>query len=262
MPQATNGSASIAYDEQGAGDPLLLIMGFATEAKWWAFQVPAFAAGFRVITFDNRGIGASVGPMDSISLEDMACDALAVLDATGVDRAHVVGISMGGAIAQHLALQAPERVRSLTLASTWCAPNAYLPRMGAIGDQLMDAIGPEAIGRASMLWLFTPKFIINNAGLLEQMESMVDQLAIPPETFHAQQRAVLLHDTHDRLGSIQAPTLIMVGRRDVFVPPELSEQIAAAMPSAEFTMIEGGHAYNIEEAESFNATVMAFLAKH
>ena len=256
------GDVDIAYEITGSGDPLLLIMGFAADSRMWMLQTPAFAKQYRCITFDNRGVGHSSKPAGPYSMEQMASDALAVLDAADAERAHVVGISMGGAIAQHLALKAPERVRSLVLASTWCAPNPYLPRLADIGTLLMDNAGPEAVIRASMLWLFTPAMIVNSPDMVGVIESQALEFAADREVFFAQQAAVFEHDTRDRLGSLTMPALVMVGRRDVFVPPELSMQIVEAMPRAEFTMLEAGHAYNLEEMDAFNKTVLDFIARH
>jgi pimeloyl-ACP methyl ester carboxylesterase len=264
MPTVRAGDADIGFEVAGDGDPILLITGFAAEAKIsWMFQVPTFAQLYRVITFDNRGVGASsASPVAGVSMEVMAQDALAVLDAAGAERAHVVGISMGGAIAQHVALKAPERVRSLVLASTWCARNSYLPRLARVGEDLMSAGGHMAIVRASMLWLFTPKFILEHGELVDAVEAMAGEMAVPTEAFHEQQRAIFDHDVRDRLGALEMPVRVMVGRRDTFVPPELSEQLSAAIPGSELVILEGGHAFNIEERDAFNAAVLEFLARN
>src|ERR1041385_5733358 len=118
MPIVRSGDADINYTVHGEGPPVLLIMGLAAGSQMWMLQLPALeAAGFQAITFDNRGVGASSAPPGPYTMEQMAADGIAVLDVLGIDKAHVVGISMGGAIAQHLALKAPERVRSLMLVS-------------------------------------------------------------------------------------------------------------------------------------------------
>ena len=260
MPTVRSDDADIAYEVTGDGDPLLLIMGFAADSRMWMLQAPAFAQSHRVITFDNRGSGGSSKPPAPYSMEQMADDARAVLDAEGIERAHVVGISMGGAIAQHLALSEPSRVRSLVLAATWCAPNAYTQRLSDLGERVLQAGGMEALISASMLWLFTPRFIIENAMFVESIEAMALALAPPIEAVRAQQEALLRHDTVERLASLDVPTLVMCGRRDTMVPPELSQQVAAAIPGAELVMTDSGHAFNIEEAETFNKLVLGFLA--
>src|SRR5438132_374730 len=133
MQTLRSGDATIAYEVAGDGDPLLMIMGLAADRRMWMLQLPVFTPHYRCITFDNRGVGDSSAPPGPFSMEQMAADALAVLDEAGVERAHVLAISMGGAIAQHLALKAPERIRSMVLASTWCSKNAYTQRMAEVG---------------------------------------------------------------------------------------------------------------------------------
>jgi 3-oxoadipate enol-lactonase len=262
MPTARAGDADIAYEINGSGDPLLMIMGFAADRRMWMLQVPVFGAHYRCVTFDNRGVGDSTAPDGPFSMEQMAEDALAVLDDAGIERAHVLAISMGGAIAQHLALKAPERIRSMVLASTWCSRNPYLQRIADTGRMIMDAGGPEGTTKASMLWLFTPKFILDRDPFVQQIEQMAVQFAVHPEVFDRQRDALLEHDVKDRLGALDIPTRVMCGRRDIFVPPELSEELAAAIPDAELVFIEGGHAYNLESFDAFNQTVLEFFAEH
>ncbi|MFN2614016.1 MAG: alpha/beta fold hydrolase [Actinomycetota bacterium] len=261
MPFVETDGARISYEVVGEGEPLLLIMGWAAEARMWMMQTPVFSHRYRVITFDNRGVGGSTtdGEFD---LQAMARDARAVLDATGTDRAHILGISMGGAIAQHLVLEAPERVRTLTLAATWCARNAYLTRLAELGVRIYDELGPKALVSASMLWLFSPHFLIENAEFAAGIEAMFADVIPPRTAMMSQLDALLQHETRARLQELSLPTLVMVGRRDVLVPPELSKQIVDAVPHAEFEMLESGHAFNVEEADRFNQTVLAFLEKN
>ncbi|MGZ4211420.1 MAG: alpha/beta fold hydrolase [Actinomycetota bacterium] len=262
MHMLRSDDAQIAYDIDGEGDPLLLIMGLGADRRMWMLQMPVFTSHYRCITFDNRGVGDSVAPPGPFSMEQMAADALAVLDETGVERAHVLGISMGGAIAQHLALKSPERVRSLALASTWCSKNPYTQRMSEIGRMILSAAGQAAITRTSMLWLFTPKFILDRDHFVQQIEQMALQFATHPEVFDRQLGALLEHDVRDELARLDVPTLVMCGRRDIMVPPELSEELAGAIPGAELAILEGGHAYNVEEFDAFNKTVLDFFASH
>ena len=169
---------------------------------------------------------------------------------------------MGGAIAQHLALKAPERVRSMVLASTWCSRNPYTQRMSDVGRKIMEAGGQAAITRASMLWLFTPKFILERSAFVQQIEQMALEFATHPEVFERQLDALLEHDVRDQLARLDIPTRVMCGRRDIMVPPELSEELAAAIPGADLKLLDGGHAYNLEEFDAFNKTVLEFLAEN
>lgn len=261
MPSIRVGAAEIAYEITGDGDPLLMIMGLAADSRMWAFQVGAFSSRYRCVLLDNRGTGRSIAPPGPLSIQEMASDAVAVLDAAGIERAHVLGISMGSAIAQHVALEAPERVRSLTLAATWCAKNPYLERLAELG-RVVAELGHPALVRASILWLFTPAFILEQPHTVQGIESMALELQPPPTTFTSQVTALLDHETRARLASLHVPTRVLTGARDILVPPELSEQTARAIPGAELVTLDGGHAFNIENADAFNRAVLDFLEKH
>lgn len=262
MPTVRSGDADIFYDEQGQGDPLLLIMGYALDSRMWMLQVPVFSGSHRTIVLDNRGVGSSSCPPGPWSMEQMAGDALAVLDACEVERAHVVAISMGGAIAQQLALKAPERVRSLTLAATWAGPNPWLERVIAYERLTQGAVSQEARAKLMTLLLFTPAFMIANAAMVESLEAMGLEFAPSEETLRNQREASAGHDVRERLSSITAPTQVLVGKRDVFVPPELSREIADAIPGATLELFETGHAFIVEEGDAFNRTVLDFVAAH
>jgi pimeloyl-ACP methyl ester carboxylesterase len=258
MPIVRSGDADIAYETTGSGDPLIMIMGFLADSRMWALQTAAFADHFTCITFDNRGVGASSRPPGPYSMEQMAGDAIAVMDDLGLDQAHVLGVSMGGAIAQHVALKVPERIRSLVLAATWCQPNLWLERLGEIGGQVAQ-LGPEAFGRSVMLWLFTPKLVIEQPDMIAMIEQMVLEFEPPPETFMHQFAAVKEHDTREQLHQITAPTLVMGARRDFMVPPELAEQIHASIPGSRFEMLDGGHGFSAENVGEFNRVILEFL---
>lgn len=261
MLRVTAGDADIAYDIAGVGDPLLMIMGLGADSKMWMLQTPSFAEHLRCITFDNRGVGESSAPDGPYSTEQMAGDALAVLDALEVERAHVLGISLGGAIAQQVALKAPERVRSLVLAATWAEQNPYTARMARVG-RIIAGLGHEALVRASMLWLFTPAVMIENAKFVDDVEALALQFAPDPDAFLRQLDAVEGHDVAAGLASLAVPTRVMVARRDIMVPPELGRRVATLIPDADLVELEGAHAFNIEAVEAFNGAVLEFVTKH
>ncbi len=262
MPTITVPGAQISYEVAGGGPPLLLIMGFASDARMWMAQLPAFTPRYRCITFDNRGVRASTTGEEPFSMEEMASDAIAILDAEGIEAAHVVGISMGGAIAQHLALKAPKRVRSLTLAATWAEPNPYTRRMAEAGRTIIAAAGHEAVIRTSMLWLFTPTFIIENDAVLLSLEHMAAEFSVDPTIFERQLQALLVHDTRDRLPELRMPVQVVCPRNDVFVPTDLCRRLAEAIPGADLVMLDGGHAFNVESPNAFNEAVLEFIDKH
>ena len=258
MPVTRSGDADIAYQITGTGDPLLMIMGFLADSQMWMLQTQAFAPHFSCITFDNRGVGSSSSPPGPYTTEQMAADALAVLDDAGIERAHVLGISMGGAIAQHVALKAPERVRSLILAATWCHPNQWLERISEIGSRLSE-VDPDLSGRAALLWLFTPNVFINQPDVINTIESMMLQFQPPPDTFDKQIHGVLSHDTREQLKQITMPTLVLGARRDTMVPPELAQIVHQSIPGSRFEMLDGGHAFSAENVAEFNRVILEFL---
>ncbi len=258
MPIVRSGDADIAYDITGQGEPLLMIMGFLSDSRMWMLQTLEFSKQYACITFDNRGVGKSSSPPGPYTMEQMAADAIAVLDDAGIDRAHVLGISMGGAIAQHVALKGPERIRSLTLAATWCHPNEWLTRLGEMG-QMASEFNREAFTRSVLLWLFTSKLVIEQPDVLQTIEQLILAEPPQPETFKSQIAAVHGHDTRDQLAQIEAPTMVMVARRDFMVPPELGENVHKAIPGSRFEALDGGHAFSAENAAEFNRVILEFL---
>ena len=258
MPIVRSGDADIAYDLSGQGDPLLMIMGFLSDARMWILQTVAFSPHYTCITFDNRGVGRSSSPPGPYTMEQMAADAIAVLDDAEIERAHVLGISMGGAIAQHVALKVPERIRSLTLAATWCHPNQWLERLVEMG-KMASEFEREKFARSVLLWLFTPNMVINQPDVIATIEQLILAEPPPPDTFANQIAAVHAHDTREQLAQIEAPTLVMGARRDFMVPPELAEIVAKSIPGSQFEMLDGGHAFSAENAQEFNRVILEFL---
>jgi pimeloyl-ACP methyl ester carboxylesterase len=258
MPIARSGDADIAYELAGTGEPLLMIMGFLADSRMWVLQTPQFAEHFTCITFDNRGVGMSSRPPGPYTMEQMAADAIAVLDDAGIDRAHVLGISMGGAIAQHVALKIPERIGKLVLAATWCHPNTWLERLGDIGGKVAQ-LGQEAFDRSVLLWLFTPHLVIHQPDVVNTIEQMMVAFQPPPEAFVNQIAAVHGHDTREQLHQITAKTLVLSAKRDFMVPPELGQVIHENIPGSRFELLDGGHAFSAENAPEFNRVILEFL---
>jgi 3-oxoadipate enol-lactonase len=260
MPSVGAEGAEIYYETTGEGDPLLLIMGLGADTRGWAMQMPAFAEKYRVIAFDNRGVGKSSVPPPPYTTEQMARDALAVLDAEEIGRAHVLGVSLGGTIAQELILTAPERVRSLALGSTWAGPSEWRSRVRTVQLGILRTEGVEALVRLRALFIFSPPMFEKAPQMMDFIEKTMAET--PLEGYLHQLDAAEAHDARARLGTINAPTLVLTGRRDILVPPELSVEIASLVPGAELVEFETAHAIQLEESALFNETVLAFFAKH
>jgi pimeloyl-ACP methyl ester carboxylesterase len=262
MPTIRSGDADIFYESSGEGDPLLLIMGLGTDSKAWVLQVPEFSKTHRVIVYDNRGVGRSSTPAGPYSTAQMAADALAVLDATSVERAHVLGVSLGGAIAQHLALKAPERVRSMVLASTWAGPSEWRSRLREMQLGIISGGGREALVRSRMLFVFAPPLFETATKFIRLVEQRMleDSASLGGYLLHLD--AAEGHDLRDRLGEIRTPTHVVTGRRDILVPFELSQEVASLIPGASFHLFDAGHALQAETAVEFNASVLEFINRH
>jgi pimeloyl-ACP methyl ester carboxylesterase len=274
MPTTKIGSVDIYYEEHGSGDPLLLIMGLAADSQAWMFQLPDFAQRYRTIVFDNRGVGRSSKPSGSYTIHEMADETAALLDFLAIPRAHVVGVSMGGMIAQELALRHPERVRGLVLACTYPEPDSDVESrrqfsvsqfggtVDAEGNIHVDvsAINPLLFVQQLLPTVFNQSFIERELPKLLQMFSGALQWGFSMEAILGQVSAVMGHKCTDRLHQIKSPTLVITGDADLLVPPANSEILAREIPGAKLVEIPGGsHGFNFETPEVFNREVLSFL---
>jgi pimeloyl-ACP methyl ester carboxylesterase len=224
VPKVRVGEVELFYQDVGDGEPLLLIMGFGGDSTAWAFQIADFSARHRVIAFDNRGVGQSDAPDRPYTTHMMARDTLGLMDALGVDRAHVIGVSMGGMIAQELVLAHPDRVRSLHLACTFARR-----ALNSAWRDMRVGLGRESTLRTLGLSLFSPTTYAERPEFIEAL--LQNSLANPyPQTlagFLRQGEAVAAHDALDRLSAIRCPTLVSVAEDDILVPPRFAREIAA-----------------------------------
>ena len=232
MPKVRVNGIDLYYTESGEGAPLLLIMGFGGDHQGWVFQVPAFAERYRVISFDNRGAGQSDGPDVAYSTRMMADDAVGLLDALGVERAHVLGVSMGGMIAQEIALNHRRRVRSLQLHCTYARADQYMLRLMEAWRSIRAKATLEEWMRTVTLWLFSPHTYRERPEFIEGViqTALANPYPFSFTGFLRQGDAVRAHDALDRLPGLTCPTLVSVGDDDILVHPRFSRQIAAATP--------------------------------
>lgn len=264
MPTIKVGDINIYYEIHGKGEPLLLIMGLGSDLTSWILQIPEFSKKYQVIPFDNRGVGRTDAPDVPYSTAMMADDTIGLLDSLGIEKAHILGLSMGGFIAQEIALKYPQRVKSLVLAATAACPYAWATHLlGTMLRLAQEGVTPETFTTLRVSWLFTDKFFNNP----ELVRTVIDtMLANPhPQPVHAYARqfsAANEHDTRGRIGQITAPTLVLVGREDMLLPVKMSEELAAGIPNSELAVLDGGgHGLLVEIADRFNQAVMDFLAK-
>ena len=267
MPTARVNDIELFYQETGdpASEPLLLIMGWGGDHTAWAFQMPALAESYRVIAPDNRGSGQSDQPDFPYSITGMADDVAGLLAELGVARAHVCGASMGGMIAQELALRHPERVRTLQLHCTLARPDAYgtllvetLLRVHAREDR-------EEWARAMLPWIICRKTVRERPEFVQLMLQRALDNPYPTSYtgLRRQAEAIGAHDTLERLGAIRVPTLITVGTEDILVPPAFSREIQDRLPEASLVLVpDAGHVHFLEQPQAFNDAMLGFLAKH
>ena len=264
MPSVRVRDIQMFYQDVGEGDPVLLIMGFGGDHLAWAMQMADFAARHRVIAFDNRGVGQSDAPDAPYTTRMMADDALGLMDALGVDSAHVLGVSMGGMIAQELVLARPDRVRSLHLACTFGRPDPYMLALNSAWREMRIGLGRESTLRTLGLWLFSPTTYAERPELIEVL--LQNSLANPyPQSligFLRQGEAVAAHDALERLAAIRCPTLVSVAEDDILVPPRFAREIVARIPGAELrTIPAAGHGYFLERPDLFNELSLEFIAR-
>ena len=264
MPKVTVGDISMYYVEAGTGEPLVLVMGLGADHLAWGFQFPAFAERYRVIAFDNRGAGQSDAPDHPYSTRMMAEDTIGLMDALGIERAHVLGASMGGMIAQEIALNHPERVGSLQLHCTLGRPDDYLRAQLETGRVQRRKLTHEEAMRAGYLWLFAPSTYNERPEFVEMIiqNALANPYPMSLTGFERQCDAVETHDTLDRVTAIRCRTLVSVADQDILVPPRFSRSLAGRIPGAELRLIEGaGHGYFWERSDLFNTMCLDFLSR-
>lgn len=252
----------IAYALAGRrdGEPLLMIHGLGADTRGWIFQRRALGSRFRLILVDNRGVGRSDRPEGPYDIEVMAADAVAALDHAGYGSAHVMGASMGGIIAQALAVRHPERVRSLTLACTACQHFGWRRELLADWASQAETYGMREFVSRNLRWMLGPRSVRRAGAALAVLAPMA--FNVPVASFVAQIHAILGMDDSLRseLATIAVPTLVLVGSQDVLTTQGDGEEIAELIPGAALAVVRGGaHLFMVEMAREFNRTVTNFL---
>jgi pimeloyl-ACP methyl ester carboxylesterase len=262
MPKLKVNGIEIYYEIHGQGDSLVLIMGLRRNVEWWYGQIPALSKHFKVVAFDNRGAGRSEKPVMDYTIKLFADDTMGLREALNIKKAHVLGVSMGGYIAQELAINYPDKVRSLVLGCT----SAGGERVVLMSPERLkkftanEGLSPEQILQKDMDIYFSDQFIQGHPDKIEEFVKISLRYYQPPEAFMRQFAACLKHDTVKRLQRITMPTLIMSGDDDLLVPPENSRILKELIPNAELILFPGKrHCFFIEEAERFNRKAISFL---
>jgi pimeloyl-ACP methyl ester carboxylesterase len=265
MPRLNVGGLELLYETEGDGEPLLLLMGLGGEHGAWHFQRADFRRRYRLVLIDNRDAGASDEASGSYGLGDMAADALGVMDHLGIERFHVLGASMGGAMAQHLALQAPTRVASLVLASTWGRTDPFLGALLMSWRLLVERMPAEEFLMTQVPWAFTYRFFqAPSPELLAWQEEVRSRGVLKSvAAYQRQVDACAAHDTLDLVPLLRTPALVLTGEDDILTPPRYGRALAAALPRSEMVLVPAsGHACFLETPKAFNERVLRFLARN
>lgn len=257
---------SLNYETSGSGEPLLLVMGTSGSIPLWAEMVPRLAETHQVIAFDNRGLGGSGRGTGTISVESMAEDTAALLEALEVPRAHVLGWSLGSAVAQRLALSHPEQVASAVLYATWGRSDGFQRsvmtalRLPYVHRDLESALGASGLAFSPQI-LDDPEFATMMEAMLPAFPQSEEQMQVTVEQWDAD----LLHDSLDELGAITAPTLVVAGEQDLLTPPWQATKVADAIPGARYELLTGpgsSHGLHLERPEELAGLVTTFLGEH
>jgi 3-oxoadipate enol-lactonase len=263
MPFVELETLSLYYELSGSGEPLLLISGLGGGTWSWYGQLPFLQKRFQIITSDNRGAGRSSIPQGPYRMAQFASDALAVLDHLGIERVFVLGLSMGGMIAQELVLMAPQRVRALILGCTHCGGERRIP---PDPDTLAAFVNNEGLNQEQIITKNLPFFF--SRGCFEQHPDVIEeyrkiQVAAPiqPEcAFVAQLQAISTFDCSTRVNRIKVPTLVISGTEDQLVPLENARILAAEIPGARLEILEhAGHALHAECRDRLNQLTVEFF---
>jgi pimeloyl-ACP methyl ester carboxylesterase len=266
MAKVTANGIAINYEEQGSGEPLALIPYLAADNACYAFQVAEYSKHFRCISIDPRGAGESDKPEGTYSTELFADDVAAFMQAIGVERAHVSGLSLGAATGMWLAAKHPHRVKSLSLHSGWTRTDPFLRTvvegwrtmakgLGNVTDMIVQGIFP---------WCFTPEMYAAKPDYIDQLAAFVrGRPQQPLDAFMRQSGAVIAHDALAQLGRIGAPTQVTFGRHDMVTSTRFAEAMTGAIKGSELVVFETcAHAPIYESVAEFNDKTLAFLKRH
>jgi pimeloyl-ACP methyl ester carboxylesterase len=266
MPKIKANNITINYDQQGTGEPLILIPYLAADYACYAFQVAEYAKHFTCISIDLRGTGESDKPEGFYSTELFADDLAAVMQALGIPDAHITGLSLGATTGMWLAAKYPGKVKSLSVHSGWTKTDPFIKTVVEGWQVTAKALGsvPEMVILSIFPWCFTPELY---AAKPEYIQSLADFVrgrpAQPLAAFLQESNAVIAHDVSAQLGKIKAPTQITFGHRDLLTSTRFAERMTAAIPSSELLIFEGcSHTPIYEKVEEFNQKTLAFLRRH
>ena len=262
MPTAQINGITINYQIDGAdsAETIVLINGLADDLESWGFQMPALIeAGYRVLRFDNRGIGKSDAPAGDYSARMLADDTKALVDQLGFRNFHLMGVSMGGMIAEEYAINHGSDLKSLTLACTYGKADVFCQTMFAMWADLASATSVAFVMRDVALWAFTGAFFADRPDDAAEFAAAMAALPMSLDAYLSQLAVIQGHDATDRLAQIKVPTLVLAGEEDILIPVRLSKALQQAIPGAQWAAVPGGHACLWESPDPFNTALLDFV---
>ena len=265
MPTIKVNDITINYDQQGSGEPLILIPYLAADSACYAFQLAEYAKHFTCISVDPRGAGETDKPEGTYSMELFADDISGFMTELGVESAHISGLSLGAAVGIWLAAKYPEKVKSLSLHSGWIKTDSFMKTVVESWQVLARALGsvPEMIIRGIFPWCFTPEFYVGNSEYIQTLAGFVrSRPEQPVDAFIRQSEAVLAHDVEARLRDVNVPTQITIGEDDM-ISARFGAPLKDNIRGSELIVFEScSHAPIYEKVEEFNQKTLDFLQRH
>lgn len=260
MATAAIAGGQMYYEEVGSGEPLIFVSGLNGVARYWQPQLAFFSTRFRVITYDHRGTGSSDKLQREFSIDQMTAELVELMDALHVARAHVVGLSTGGAIAQTLGIEYPDRVSRLVMCSTWTHCDPWFRRLFEARRAMFAQCGPELHAMFHPLWLLPPDYVNAHDAEIDEERRRNVSAAPPVEVSIGRIDALLRFDRRAGLANIKAPTLILAALNDYITPCYHGVALAQTIPGAQLEMLDGGgHSISKTRADDFNRRVLDFL---
>ena len=264
--KSSNG-INISYTEYGDrnGEPLLLIMGLGAPGSVWEKHVNEYKKHFRCIAVDNRGTGESDKPAGDYTTEQMADDAISAVDSLGIDKFHVSGISMGGAITQKIAIAQASRVKSCIITASWAFCDNYMKNVFEMLKTTRSNMSYANFSHMFLLWLYSAKFYSGNIDAIEESirNNINDLSPITQHAFDSQAAACTSHDMRGSLDKITAPVLITAGGKDIFTPIECSEYLHKNIKNSHLEIFDGyAHTHHWEDLDRYNKITFEFINKN
>ena len=260
MAKVSVADGEIEYGETGNGDPLIFVSGLAGIGRGWQAQWIPFGAHFRAVTYDQRGTGGSDKLQRHFSVDQMAAELVALMDALGIRRAHLVGQSTGGAIAQTVAIEYPQRVQRMVIFSTWTHCDPWFRRLFEARRRMYLECGAELHQQFHPLFLYPPDYVNAHDAEIEEERRRSVASQPPVEVSVGRIDAIMRFDRRADLGRIAAPTLVMAAANDYITPPYFAHALHAGIRGSKLRIFDGGgHSLSKTRTDEFNRTVLEFL---